>query len=947
MTTGADEVVHEDHAAIPFTSPGAFERSLSAPTASATSAFGTATATASGIITSSVTVDAAGTWQVVGDFTGETTADLNQLAVGGLVASSALEHGDLVLDFMTTAAVSYEISATLDAPEFEFSQNTVVQLDGSRLVEAGQTKTVRGELTPGRHTFGASFAARADASGATGVTMFSRHDHLTLTLTPTCGPALATRAAAQCSSCPSPGVGSVTVGLAVAEGCFVERTAGGKGTGVFETSSDAWLGGLHLRPKMGVKLVLDTKHPATALAAEGPQARPPVDWVLDDLTIPAPLAFIKPFLASYKLSMGSITGFERFWGFPPLEGVKAEVNVKWGPGGTSSDVEAALSIEELTKLFGTPSVPDNAGDSLGATSAKATLTFRNNAEALVKQAELVLPSYTVLLFGSNPPVKTGFGGARLTTTGKDALGVIEWSGEATFLFAWESGSQGTLKARVYLRNARVAGAGFSLTGFAVPIGASGWNLAGVEGDVLFDPRFAFNLGVTIETRQVPGLPAPLWRLTGNAKGLKLAALDCPHGANPFAFVGTANMPVLELSGFGKASLSLVICDYIAGQADSGVEIAASGDATFNAPGVQNIATAKLKLTGWTRGIEANVEGSAQITLPVIGIVSGSGIISGRGYGVCGQWNFVSVGFAGTWDQPGSSLTACDLTPFRTPPPATRWLRATGSAITIRSGTTRFGITIHGPDTTAPRVTLTSPTGAIFTTPQTATPLATSDVLIAPIDELATTYVFLKNPAPGAWQITPVDPLTTAIGTIQTATALPPARITGALRTVGAKRRLTWRATPITGQRITLVDHAPSMVTTLLDNTTTSHGAIRFTPRNGAGRIHVIEAIITQNGRPRARVTIATYRLAAPKRPGAITKLAATLRKGALTVKWKKAPRATTYLVTIIRGHTTLLRIQTRRPTLHLTGLGSRRLKVTVTPQNPQTANGPARSITTR
>ena len=724
----------------------------------------------------------------------------------------------------------------------------------------------------------------------------------------------------------------VRVGLAVAKGCFTERQANGQGTGVFETESDAWLGGFHLRPRSGGKLVVQDR-PENPVVAEGAG----VDWVLDGEPVPAPLSEIKPFLPTFDFSLFTGGTLERFLKLPLVEGLGAQLKVTWADGGSASKVEASVSIEELTKNLGKPLAGrlGLGGTSVGTLAGKLVFTFVNGRAAEVTEGELELPEFAVELAGTNPPIKEGFGGGKLKA--RRVGGVVEWSGEVKTLFPWQGATgpnQGAVTGRLFLRDSALAGLGLAVSGFEQAIGRTGWDITGLEGDVIYNPRFALNVGVQGQRRLSSAAAAPpLLKLTGNVKALALAAPDCGNGSNPYEFVGTFNAPEVERLDIGEFKGQLQMCAYLQGLRNFAFEAGVSGELNVKVDDISKLILATGSARGWFSGSNFNLDGAYQLRLPVLGTIGASGVLSSEGYAVCGQYGFISAGVAtNNWLEPPESISGCDFTPFRAAATAASAAGAAGTeTVRIPPGQTAFGMAIHGSDA-APRVRIGGPRGERFTSPAPGEDLKAARVIAYSIEELDATYVYLRAPRAGSWRVEPLGGA--SIERVETQRQLPQPRVRARVRRVrGGKLVVDWRARRIPGQRIELIDRAEGSATTIQRATRRRRGRVAFKPANPLATRRTIEAAIVQDGRPRPAVVAARYRLAKPKRPARVRGLTARRVATGLVIRWRKAARARDYLVTVNAGPEVLTRSSTAGRTLTYAGAPAGALEVRVTPRD--------------
>ena len=733
-------------------------------------------------------------------------------------------------------------------------------------------------------------------------------------------------------SCPD-----VTIGLVRVKGCFTERQANGAGTGFFETEGDAWIGGFHVRPRSGGKLVVHNDA-AAPFVAEGTG----VDLVLGGQLVPAPLGELRPFVGDFALSLNTAGTFERFLALPLLKGLSGQVKVTWNvaPGGaTGAKLEASVSMEELTKNLGRPLAGrDGTSRSVGTLAGKLGLALENGKPMEVTEGELEIPEYAVEVKGTNPPLKEGFGGGKFK--GKQVGATVEWSGEVTLLFPWQGRSgtnQGSVTGRLFYTDFQMAGLGLGVSGFETPIGRTGWDLTGLEGDVLYRPDLSFNVGV--KAQQHSSFAGDhLLKLTGNVKALKLAETDCATGKNPVEFVGTFNAPPLEAQKIGELKGQLLMCAYLQGTRNFAFEAGLSGDLTVDVGPFEKLFSATGSAKGWFSGFDFNLDGSYRLTLPRIGTIGADGVLSSEGYAVCGRYGFISAGIAtNNWLEPPGDLPVCDFTPFRAVAPA-RAAGGSARSVRIAPGQSAVGIAVRGGGA-APRVRVTGPNGERFSSRPGDEPLEKPSALIFSIDELKTTSVFLRRPRAGSWRIEPLDG-SVPITRIETARQLPEPRIRARVRKQGGKVIVSWRARKVPGQKIELVDRANGVTTTIQRSTSKRRGRVAFRPANPLETRRRIEAVLLQNGSPRPPLTVARYTLRKPKRPARAGKPTARRTAAGLVIGWRKARRARDYLITVQTGTVVLTRTTTRRLKLTYREPPPGRLTVRITPRDKFGRPGP-------
>jgi hypothetical protein len=825
-------VVHDDNTLPPATS-GPFTASDAAapPDADLSCADGAGHGEAGGTMDAAATIDPA-----TGGLTVTATSHLHGGATathtGSPEAEGGVGHGEansrvevtFTIDHETTYAFSDSGTATIGAGTTADTFGQLRPAGGGTTIflstsGGGPSTPANGTLPPGTYVYQSLERLFANADKSNQGSHAATIDYSSVF---TLGGACAT------------GQTDLAIGLAVAHGCFIERKdSGGQGTGVYETDKEAWVGGFDLRPQPGGKLVVEPANHDAPLRAEGS-----VDLAFDDILIPAPLDEIHPFVASYALGINTAGSVERFVALPLLKSASTQVTVTWAAGGTGATLDGSVSVDELSKSVGTV-----AGASVGTLSGKLTLTLANNAPADLTKGELQLPEVTLEVKDTKPPLKEGFGGA--TFKAQKVNGVVEWSGEVSTFFPFQD-RQGSLTGRLFLRDSSLSGLGFALSGLKVPIGKTGWDLTGVNGNLVLGPTLGFDVGV--EAAQPLGRTnTTLFKLTGNVKGLALAT-DCSNGANPFEFVGTTNAPELEERKIGQLKAQVLMCAYVRDPRSFAFEAALSGELTVDVGPAEKVVSAKGSASGWFHGTDFNLEGHYELKLPVIGTIAADGLLSSEGYAICGTYGFISAGIAThNWLDAPEDVVGCDFGPYRAAHAAAH-AAATTRAVHVAAGQRAVALAVRG----AKGVAIRGPHGERL---RAAGALKTRATIVVPSSRLHTTYVFLRRPRAGTWRI---RALRGAITRIDTATQLPRARVKGTLVRRGKRRVLTWSARAIRGQRIEIVDRTATGVVTLQRYSSRHKGRLRFTPSAIAAR-HTVEALVLQDGVPRERLTILRFR----------------------------------------------------------------------------------------
>ena len=840
-------------------------------------------------------------------------------------SASAAQSITAVIRFTVNSPESFHVSGSATTRGFQQSSAGARLFGGSAGIILNPTNgggSASGTLQPGTYTLIALIDARANAivdlsDPSQEQSQGTANADVSLTLAPPGG-------------CPPDATPSVQVGVALAEGCFTERTdTQSNPTGAFETAQEAWVGGFDLKPQPGAKLVVDPSNHSAPLQAEGGG----VDWVLSpSLSIPAPFAEIKPFTPSYTLGLNTAGSLERLVALPLIKDASAQVTVTWGPGGASSSVAAQVSLADISKNLGT-ALSATAGRSIGTLAAGLTVKLANDAPLSLAAASLQIPEFAVELKGTDPALKLGFGGAKFAYA-TEPQGKPMWSGEATTFFPWDD-RQGSFTGAWTVDDGTLTSLKVALSGFKVKIGRTGWDWTGATGTLGLSPALAFDVGIDLE-QQVKVKGDPLFKLSGSVKGLQLAP-DCKNGKNPFEFLLSGNSPPLEKAGIGKLAASVRYCAYLSSLATFGFEAAmnATLDVDVETPIVgvtaKKLVTATGSLGGWFSGFDFDVEGNVSMKLPVFGTIAATGVLSSNGYAVCGTYGFVSAGIAtNNWVEPPTDLSGCDLTPFQQAPPAAADVARVAAGtrtVAIPSGQSVFALAVRG-RTAAPRIRLAGPGRVRFVSPAGPHALKTGSVIIVPEAALRTTYVYLHHPRAGTWRITA---LADAVTRIDSAHALSKPNVRVRLRHLrGGRIQLTWHAPALRGQQIRLLDRAGGTVTLIQRLTRRHSGRVVFTPAGPAVTRRQIEADVRQSGRPRAQLIIAPYRVALPQPPAAATHLTARRAGGSLLVTWRTAARASGYFVTVATGAQTLAAIDTSRSSLTVTPAPAGQVTVTVT-----------------
>ncbi|MEA2470763.1 MAG: hypothetical protein QOE38_1762 [Thermoleophilaceae bacterium] len=327
------------------------------------------------------------------------------------------------------------------------------------------------------------------------------------------------------------------------------------------------------------------------------------------------------------------------------------------------------------------------------------------------------------------------------------------------------------------------------------------------------------------------------------------------------------------------------------------------------------------------------------------------IVSSKGFGACARvaWPLPDGGAGYKWGDtfPKGFLGDCDLTEYRVPlpsgaPPRLHAAQAGAQTFQVAKGARVVDLALDGPEGQAPKVALISPSGQRIE-PSTDLHVVAPAYVAYPTGG-GSTIVGLMKPAPGTWQVVPLDGSPPITKLMQARDATPP-QVAGSVGGKGRKRFLSYRASTGNGLKTTFFEQGP-MGAHQLGVAKGKRGNIKFAPATGPRGKRTIEAVVERNGIPRLRKAITTYVAPGPVRAGRVKKL--TLKRHAhnVMVAWHAATGATVYAVRIDLpdGRRVLRVTKARKVTLH----GAPRdghVTVTVVARNRAGRAGPAAKAT--
>jgi hypothetical protein len=329
-------------------------------------------------------------------------------------------------------------------------------------------------------------------------------------------------------------------------------------------------------------------------------------------------------------------------------------------------------------------------------------------------------------------------------------------------------------------------------------------------------------------------------------------------------------------------------------------------------------------------------------LQVLGysLSSVDGIISSSGIALCGDlpvppFSRVTVGHH--WNHDYTDLVpsfdwlrlhSCDLSAYRVmASPARATAAAAGLAISVPHARS-VNIAVRGAGG-PPAVTLTTPSGKLIV-PVVSSLQVAAATLAAPtgpraaafaVASKSTTVVVLRDPAAGTWRVA-AQTGSAALAGLAEAFTLAPTAVRGRLQGHGRHLRLRYSIHPRPGMTVTFAELA-GRVMHQIGVPHRAHGTLAFAPADGpAGRRQIV-ALINQDGLPRPRVVLTSYRAPGPLRPAAVHRLRVALRGATLSVTFGPAENAQSYEIQITStdGKRRLLLLSAAHRSVSLHGIG--------------------------
>jgi hypothetical protein len=298
--------------------------------------------------------------------------------------------------------------------------------------------------------------------------------------------------------------------------------------------------------------------------------------------------------------------------------------------------------------------------------------------------------------------------------------------------------------------------------------------------------------------------------------------------------------------------------------------------------------------------EFSAELKGELDVTGYDVASADGIISSKGTGACGTYLGLSVGFGYAW---GGSVHpffgGCDFGPYRVQPvsaaSASARAQVAAATVPIANGTKVTNIAVAGSGD-APSVVLTDPSGHTVIPPALAPTTVHDSAFTAVSAKTDTTYVVLRAPRGGRWQIA-AAPGSVPIISVRSAQGYAPPTLKAHVTGGGHRRVLHYTVSTDPGLSVSFAEQA-RRVYKVIGTARSAHGTLRFAPADGPDGQRTIDAIVTESGQPRAQVKVAGYRAPGPARPGRVTGLRVARRGASFRITFGNAVNATHYLVKV-------------------------------------------------
>jgi hypothetical protein len=243
---------------------------------------------------------------------------------------------------------------------------------------------------------------------------------------------------------------------------------------------------------------------------------------------------------------------------------------------------------------------------------------------------------------------------------------------------------------------------------------------------------------------------------------------------------------------------------------------------------------------------------------------------------------------------------------------------------------------------APRVKLRSPSGKEYDFTGATNGVTLPDAYGEILEQEDRTIVLLGKPEPGQWTAEPAEG-SPAVNRVEFSRILPKPAIKGSVSGKGSSKVLTYSIAKQEGQEVRFVEDAPEAAKTLGTVKGGGKGKLPFTVSEAKGTSRTIVAQVSQDGLPRANITITRFSAPNPAvgRPGKVR----VKRSGSKAiVTWSAAALAANYTVSVTKsdGSRSVFFPEGKAKKLTIPGVGrSESVSVSVVATSQAGRKGPA------
>jgi hypothetical protein len=311
----------------------------------------------------------------------------------------------------------------------------------------------------------------------------------------------------------------------------------------------------------------------------------------------------------------------------------------------------------------------------------------------------------------------------------------------------------------------------------------------------------------------------------------------------------------------------------------------------------------------------NIEAGADLCIDIkvySGCRGGSVVLSSRGMGGCVSLWFADVGGGIYWSGGGKIFfRSCDVGPFRA---TLSRASADGSfGVSVGRDAPFEAFEVVGRDA-APNVELSGPGGRRIATPEGGF-LDTAEAAIwRGSGDDKSTWVLLPRAAAGSWTITPAEG--SAIASVRSAHGLAEPSVRAHVTGKGRKRALAYSVKPLPGQTVRFVERGPQTAH-VLGTARRANGQLPFRIADGPAGKRTIVAVVENEGTVRKEITVARFRAPRPAVPAKPRGLRVKRARGGLTLRWKRVPGVTRYVIGVDVSDGRRLALGSRKASLRI------------------------------